>query len=214
MCSSWASSIAWISSGPSSVLRFQVNATRSRQKLSSWNSAAAAAVSPAVNALSKSDSHWSTSLTVSPPAGPTEHREYQQGGDADACTHARPAQRVQDAQGAALLPRPADERRHLVRFGRLEAVQQPPVGGDRTRPLALAREVAGDPHVRRGDPVAHVGVGGAVEAGDQVARHRQPLVVALEVAQELGLPRERGGGDRVVVEVALGDLVVERESVV
>src|SRR6478609_6035893 len=62
-CSSCASSIASISLGPSTVLRFQVNATRSRQKLSSWNNAAAPALSLERSAVSKSDSHWSTSLT-------------------------------------------------------------------------------------------------------------------------------------------------------
>ena len=49
-------------SGPSTVLMFQVNATRSRQKLSSRNSSLAAAASPAVSASSKLDSHWSTSV--------------------------------------------------------------------------------------------------------------------------------------------------------
>src|SRR5262249_29329170 len=61
--SSVKSSIRLISSGPSNVLMFQVNATRSRQKLSSWNRAAAASLSPALIAWSKSASHWSTSLT-------------------------------------------------------------------------------------------------------------------------------------------------------
>ena len=53
-----------------------MNATRSRQKLSSTNSSAAAAVSPAVSASSKRESHSSTSVVagstavsvISPPA--------------------------------------------------------------------------------------------------------------------------------------------------
>ena len=63
VCASVKSSMSRISSGPSTVLMFHVNATRSRQNDSSSNSAAAASLSPAVSAWSNSDSHWSTSDT-------------------------------------------------------------------------------------------------------------------------------------------------------
>ena len=59
------SSIALIAARPSSVLMFQVNATRSRQKQSSVNRAAAAAVSPADSASPKADSQVVTPAATS-----------------------------------------------------------------------------------------------------------------------------------------------------
>ena len=71
-----ASSMSSTPAGPSTVLMFQVNATRSRQKLSSANSSAAAAPSPAASASSKLPSQTSTAEVdggighgLSPPAG-------------------------------------------------------------------------------------------------------------------------------------------------
>ena len=60
VCASVASSMSLTPSRPSTVLMFHVNETRSRQKLSSVNSSAAAALSPSASALSKRESHAST----------------------------------------------------------------------------------------------------------------------------------------------------------
>src|SRR6478609_7892594 len=161
MCSSCASSMSLISAGPSAVLMFHVNATRSRQKLSSWNSAAAASLSPWVRAWSKSDSHRSTSFTVSPPTG-TEHREYQQSGDADADRPCVTLDPDQQAQRRPLLGGPAQQRRHRLRLVGAEALEQAVVGGQRLRPAALALQEVARARLGGGDAQAHVRVGGAV----------------------------------------------------
>src|SRR3954452_9756139 len=189
---------------------FHVNATWSRQKLSSWNSPAAASLSPWVRAWSKSDSHRSTSLTVSPPTG-TEHREYQQSGDADADRPRVALDPDQQAQRRPLLGGPAQQRRHRLRLVGAEALEQPVVGGQRLRPAALALEEVARPRRGGRDPQAHVRVGGAVEAGDHVARDGEALVVALGLCEPLAGPGEGRRASRVVVGVALGHLVVERE---
>src|SRR3954452_4512392 len=56
-------------SGPSTVLRFDVNATRSRQKLVVAKCSAAAAASREASACSKLDSHRSTSARASATGG-------------------------------------------------------------------------------------------------------------------------------------------------
>ena len=63
-CGSWDSSIARISAGPSSVLMFQVKATRSRQKPSSPNSSDAATASPSASACSKRPSQSAISAAA------------------------------------------------------------------------------------------------------------------------------------------------------
>ena len=64
VCPSAWSSMSLTPAGPSTVLMFQVNETRSRQKPSSAKSSEAAALSPSVSASSKRDSHWSTSAAT------------------------------------------------------------------------------------------------------------------------------------------------------